>query len=69
MAKAIAHQLNLVLKTSGIRIARHLKTLLPTAQIVGVYAVAAAFAGAVWGKHSQSVSFGRQYNRGDGISN
>ena len=52
MAKAIAPQLNLVLKTSGIRIARHLKTLLPTAQIVGVYAVAAAaFAGAAFGEN------------------
>ena len=52
MAKAIAPQLNLVLKTSGIRIARHLRTLLPTAQIVGVYAVAAAaFAGAAFGEN------------------
>ena len=52
MAKAIAPQLNLVLKTSGIRIASHLKTLLPTAQIVGVYAVAAvAFAGAAFGEN------------------
>ncbi|MBE9043943.1 NAD-binding protein [Pleurocapsales cyanobacterium LEGE 10410] len=52
MAKAIAPQLNLVLKTSGIRISQHLKTLLPTAQIVGVYAVAAAaFAGAAFGEN------------------
>lgn len=52
MAKAIAPHLNLVLKTSGIRISRHLKTLLPTAQIVGVYGVAAAaFAGAAFGEN------------------
>ncbi len=51
IAKALAPQLNLVLKTSGIRIARHLKTLLPTASIVGVYAVAAAFAGAAFGEN------------------
>ncbi len=52
MAKAIAPQLNLVLKTSGIRISQHLRTLLPTAQIVGVYAVAAAaFAGAAFGEN------------------
>ncbi|MGB5633877.1 MAG: NAD-binding protein [Waterburya sp.] len=52
IAKAIAPQLNLVLKTSGIRISRHLKTLLPTASIVGVYAVAAAaFAGAAFGEN------------------
>ncbi|MEM7758846.1 MAG: NAD-binding protein [Cyanobacteria bacterium P01_A01_bin.40] len=52
MAKAIAPQLNLVLKTSGIRLSRHLNTLLPTAQIVGVYAVAAtAFAGAAFGEN------------------
>ena len=60
MAKAIssrsalqtAPHLNLVLKTSGIRISRHLRTLLPAAQIVGVYAVAAeAFAGAAFGEN------------------
>jgi voltage-gated potassium channel Kch len=52
MAQAIAPHLNLVLKTSGIRIAHHLKTLLPTAQMVGVYAVAAeAFAGAAFGEN------------------
>ncbi len=52
MAKAISPHLNLVLKTSGIRISRHLRTLLPTAQIVGVYAAAAAaFAGAAFGEN------------------
>ncbi len=52
MAKTIAPHLNLVLKTSGIRISLHLRKLLPTAQIVGVYAVAAtAFAGAAFGEN------------------
>lgn len=52
MARAIAPQLNLVLRTSGIRIARHLKNLLPNTQIVGVYEVAAAaFAGAAFGEN------------------
>jgi voltage-gated potassium channel Kch len=52
MAKAIAPHLNLVLKTSGIRLSSHLRTLLPTAHIVGVYAVAAeAFAGAAFGEN------------------
>jgi voltage-gated potassium channel Kch len=60
MAKAIskrsasqtAPRLNLVLKTSGIRIAHHLRSLLPDAQMVGVYAVAAeAFAGSAFGEN------------------
>ncbi|GAB4542033.1 MAG: potassium channel protein [Pleurocapsa sp.] len=52
MAKAVAPHLNLVLKTSGIRLSHHLKTLLPAAQIVGVYGVAAAaFAGAAFGEN------------------
>ena len=52
MAKAIAPHLNLVLKTSGIRLSSHLRSLLPTAQIVGIYAVAAeAFAGAAFGEN------------------
>ena len=52
MAKTIAPHLNLVLKTSGIRISLHLRKLLPTAKIVGVYAVAAtAFAGAAVGEN------------------
>ena len=56
MAKAIAPQINLVLKTSGFRISSHLGKLLPTAQIVGVYSVAAAaFAGAAFGENILSL--------------
>ena len=52
MAKTIAPHLNLVLKTSGIRISLHLRKLLPAAKIIGVYAVAAtAFAGAAFGEN------------------
>ncbi len=52
MAKTIAPHLNLVVKTSGIRISLHLRKLLPAAKIIGVYAVAAtAFAGAAFGEN------------------
>ncbi len=56
MIKAIASDLNIVLKTSGIRISHHLGKLLPEAQIVGIYAVAAAaFAGAAFGENILSL--------------
>ncbi|MDJ0590994.1 MAG: NAD-binding protein [Pleurocapsa sp. MO_226.B13] len=52
MIGAIAPKLNIVLKTSGRRIAQHLRELLPELQIVGVYAeAAAAFAGAAFGEN------------------
>ena len=56
MIKAIAPNLNIVMKTSGIRISQHLRELLPEAQIVGVYAeAAAAFAGAAFGENILSL--------------
>ena len=56
MTKAIAPTINIVMKTSGIRISQHLRELLPEAQIVGFYEVAAAaFAGAAFGENILSL--------------
>ena len=44
--------LNLVIRTSGLRLREHISELLPQAQVLGVYAVtAAAFAGAAFGEN------------------
>ncbi len=54
--KAINSRLNLVIRTSGIRLSQHLTELLPEAQILGVYAAAAAaFAGAAFGENILSL--------------
>ena len=54
--KALNSRLNLVIRTSGIRLSRHLTELLPEAQILGVYAAAAAvFAGAAFGENILSL--------------
>ena len=56
ITKAINPRLNLVIRTSGIRLSEHLTELLPEAQILGVYAVAAAaFAGAAFGENILSL--------------
>jgi voltage-gated potassium channel Kch len=52
MTKNINSSLNLVIRTSGLRLSEHLAELLPEAQILGVYSVAAAaFAGAAFGEN------------------
>ncbi|MDJ0747231.1 MAG: NAD-binding protein [Xenococcaceae cyanobacterium MO_167.B27] len=52
MIQQINPKLNLVIRTSGLRLCEHLSELLPEAQVLGVYAVtAAAFAGAAFGEN------------------
>jgi Trk K+ transport system NAD-binding subunit len=52
MARSLNPGSHLVIRTSGIRLEAHLTELLPTAQVLGVDAVAAeAFAGAAFGEN------------------
>jgi Trk K+ transport system NAD-binding subunit len=52
MARSLNPTSHLVIRTSGIRLEEHLTELLPTAQVLGVDAVAAeAFAGAAFGEN------------------
>jgi Trk K+ transport system NAD-binding subunit len=52
MARSLNPASHLVIRTSGIRLESHLTELLPTAQVLGVDAVAAeAFAGAAFGEN------------------
>ncbi len=52
ITKGINSHLNLVVRTSGLRLSQHLTELLPEAQVLGVDALAAAaFAGAAFGEN------------------
>lgn len=52
MTRRINPLLNLVVRTSGLRLRKHLNALLPDAQILGIHTLAAAaFAGAAFGEN------------------
>lgn len=56
MIRQINPLVNLVIRTSGLRLCEHLSELLPEAQVLGVYALtAAAFAGAAFGENILSL--------------